>query len=322
MTTWRKSQTATAFGALALLFVLAAFLLATCAQASSAGTGCVGAYGWPVRPFNAQHPVRANFGDPRTRFADPAGVDALVRGEGSFSFHQGVDISAPDGSPVYAVADGRVVRARGGRVTVECGNGRSFQYWHIDPVARVGQHAVAEQTLLGFVQVKREHVHLTHLESSRAVNPLVRGHLAPYRDATRPRIVAISRRGPSRFVVSAIDTPALPVPGRWHGFPVSPALLTWRLERAGRPGTTGVARDVRRAVPRNDAFWRTYARGTHQNWPIFDNRKLRGVRGAYFFRLTLGTLRAGAYELTVTAVDTHGNRALGRILFVSPGFRP
>ena len=102
MTTWRKSQTATAFGALALLFVLAAFLLATCAQASSAGTGCVGAYGWPVRPFNAQHPVRANFGDPRTRFADPAGVDALVRGEGSFSFHQGVDISAPDGTAVYS----------------------------------------------------------------------------------------------------------------------------------------------------------------------------------------------------------------------------
>ena len=49
--------------------------------------------------------------------------------------------------------------SRGGRVTVDCGNGRSIQYWHIEPTVRVGQRAVAGKTVLGFIQAKREHVH-------------------------------------------------------------------------------------------------------------------------------------------------------------------
>src|SRR5262245_35560893 len=56
-----------------------------------------GAYGWPVKPFDRQHPVRGVFGDPRI-------------GETSHSFHFGVDVSAPDGTPVYATATGTVVR--------------------------------------------------------------------------------------------------------------------------------------------------------------------------------------------------------------------
>jgi hypothetical protein len=317
MTTGRHFRALAALAALALplvVVVCVALVVDSAAHAGSVGTGCVGAYGWPFRPFHEQHPVRANFGDPRTRFAGPRSNDALVSGEGTFSFHQGVDISAPDGSPVYAVADGRVVRARGGRVTVECGNGRSFQYWHIEPVARVGQHAVAGKTLLGFIQPKREHVHLTHLEPSRAVNPLAPGHLAPYRDGTRPRVLGISARGRLHFVVRAIDLPALPVPGRWHGFPVSPALVTWRQERVGRVVRSGVAHDVRRRVPKNDAFWSSYAPGTHQNWPIFAGRKLRGVPGVYLFRLTLAPrVGGGECTLVVTVADTAGNRSSRRV---------
>ena len=316
MTTGRHFRAVAALAALALPFVVVAFValvVDSTAQAGSVGSGCVGAYGWPVRPFHEQHPVRANFGDPRTRFAGPESRDSLLAGDGTFSFHQGVDISAPDGSPVYAVADGRVVRARGGRVTVACGNGRSFQYWHIEPVARAGQHAVAGKTLLGFIQPKREHVHLTHLERSRAANPLAPGHLAPYRDSTRPRVVGISIRDRLRFVVSAIDMPALPVPGRWHGFPVSPALVTWRAERAGRVLCSGIAHDVRRFVPRNARFWSSYARGTHQNWPIFDGRKLQGRRGVYLYRVTLAAVPAPEFTLVVTVADTAGNRMERRL---------
>ena len=47
------------------------------------------AYGWPVKPFHRQHPVRAFFGDPRI-------------GGRSHSFHFGVDVSCPDGTPVYS----------------------------------------------------------------------------------------------------------------------------------------------------------------------------------------------------------------------------
>src|SRR5512133_1767736 len=39
------------------------------------------AYGWPVKPFDRQHPVRANLDDPR------------IGHEGGTSFHFGIDIS-------------------------------------------------------------------------------------------------------------------------------------------------------------------------------------------------------------------------------------
>ena len=63
-------------------------------------------YGWPVKPFNRQHPVRAYLNDPRNGHYDAK------------SFHFGVDVSAPTGTPVYAVAAGEVylqARPQGGR---------------------------------------------------------------------------------------------------------------------------------------------------------------------------------------------------------------
>ena len=328
MTTARNTSAARGLAALAIPFIaisVLALAVQSTATARSSNEGCIGAYQWPVRPFDKAHPVRANFGDPRTRFDGPNSNQTLLEGDGTFSFHQGVDISAPDGSAVYAVASGTVVRARGGRVTVDCGNGRSIQYWHIGPVARVGQRAVAGETVLGFIQTKREHVHLTHLERNRPVNPLAPGHLAPYEDRTSPEVhgIAVRERGSRlHFVAEAVDAPALPVPGRWHGFPVTPARVTWRIERNGRVVVaTRVARDVRASVPRNDGFWTTFARGTHQNWPIYGGRKLQFKPGRYVFKLSVtafdaGKLRFGVYEVVVTALDTAGNRGTGRIPFV------
>jgi len=328
MTTARTTSAARALAALATSFLALSFLalaVQTSAFANAPNTGCAGSYSWPVKPFDKAHPVRANFGDPRTRFEGPNTLETLLEGHGTFSFHQGVDISAPDGEPVYAVASGTVVRARGGRVTVDCGNRRSFQYWHIHPAVRVGQHAVAGETLVGFIQAKREHVHLTHLENGRAVNPLAPGHLAPYRDMTAPDVLGISIRsglaGGVDFVAQAVDAPALSVPGRWHGFPVTPARLSWRIERGGRVVVPGrVARDVRGSVPKNDRFWEAFARGTHQNWPIFAGHKFQFVPGAYAFKLSAQPfdtrrLRDGVYELVVTALDTAGNRDVRRVRF-------
>ena len=326
MTTSRTIPTRGALAALLVpLFVIAALALDSVAQASAPGPGCSGSYGWPVKPFDRAHPIRGGFGDPRTVFQGAHSEETLLEGGGGFSFHQGLDISAPDGSPVYAVASGTVVRARGGRVTVECGNGRTFQYWHIEPATRVGQHAVAGKTLLGFVQPKREHVHLTQLEDGRAVNPLAPNRLAPYRDATVPVVseIAIRRQGAlATFVAEAVDMPSLPVPGRWHGFPVSPAFVTWRIEDNAQRIVVGrrVARDVRQTVPKNDRFWGTFARGTHQNWPVFDGRKQRGMTGRYLFRLSTrpfdtGSLRDGRYFVVVTVQDTAGNRDVRRRAF-------
>jgi hypothetical protein len=213
-------------------------------------------------------------------------------------------------------------------VTVRCPNGRSFQYWHIHPVVRAGQRAVAGETVLGFVQPKREHVHLTHLERGRAVNPLAPGRLSPYRDETVPEVLEIvaapDELGPTyvHLAVEATDTPALPVPGRWHGFPVMPSKVTWTIEQDGRVVSPAqVAHDVSRSVPRNGEFWETFARGTHQNWPVYAGRKLRFRTGHYLFRLTTTafdtrTLPNGAYEIVVTALDTAGNQGTGRLPFV------
>ena len=102
--------------------------------------------------------------------------------------------------------------------------------------------------------------------------------------------------------------------------------MTWRIERAGRLVVSGTTRDVRRLVPKNDRFWGTFARGTHQNWPIFAGRKLQGMPGVYLFRLALTSrearaLGAGAYTLTVTALDTAGHRGARQVSF-TVGERP
>src|SRR6059058_1723826 len=65
-------------------------------------------YSWPVKPFDQPHPVRGNFGDPRTIFAGPPTQQTLLGGAGVFQFHDGVDISAADGSAVYPVESGTV----------------------------------------------------------------------------------------------------------------------------------------------------------------------------------------------------------------------
>lgn len=325
--------------ALAALVASSAVMLAAAlaagapASAGQPGTGCSGPYAWPVKPFDQAHPIRGYFADPRTRFDGRRSAKTLLEGSGTFSFHQGVDISAPDGSRVYPVASGTVTFTAGHRVTVDCGNGRSFQYWHIFPSVRVGDHVEVGQTVLGRIQPMREHVHLTHLEDRRAVNPLTRGRLTPYGDETRPEVLSIEARranakpapygalhGRVAFVVDAVDTPALPVPGRWRGFPVTPAGLTWRIERAGRVVAWGVARWAGGTVATRDRFWQTYARGTHQNWPTFAEHRYRYVPGTYLFELTRAPfdtrrLRDGSYALVVTVKDTAGNRDQARAPF-------
>jgi hypothetical protein len=287
--------------------------------------GCTGPYHWPVWPLDQAHPIRGGFGDPRTRFADPRTEQALLRSDGSFSFHQGIDINAPDGEPVYAVSSGRVVRARGNRVTVVCGNGRSFQYWHVREKAHVGQLVVPGKTVIGFILPKREHVHLTELRGGSAVNPVAPGNITPYRDITAPELLAISvRHGGSNvapdsihgnvlFVAEAIDTPSLSVRGRWEGsYPVTPARITWSIVRKGHVVLRRVAWDVSDLVPKNDRFWDVFARGTYQNWPVFASRHYRYEEGRQLFKLTprafdTRTLRDGDYDLVVTAEDVAGH---------------
>jgi murein DD-endopeptidase MepM/ murein hydrolase activator NlpD len=333
MTTTRNTSAAGALVALVLSLCSVAspaFVADSAARPASPTNGCTGPYGWPVKPFDRAHPVRGAFGDPRTVFDGPRSQRTIDVSGGMFQFHHGIDISAPDGSPVYAVATGRITRTRGDRVTVDCGNGRSFEYWHVTAAVRVGQHAIAGKTVLGHILPKREHVHLTLLEGGRPLNPLGAGRLTPFNDTTKPSVTAIALRrddlggalstshvtGRALLFAEASDMPALAVPGRWHGFPVTPALVSWRIETARGRVVVGnqTARDVRRLIPGTDAFWITFSRGTHQNWPVFTDGKAQFMTGRYVFRLSTTPLDTrkladGDYELIVSVEDTAGNRA-------------
>lgn len=284
-------------------------------------------YPWPVKPFARQHPVRGNFGDPRTLTSEAFGADT-PRSPGLFSFHNGIDIAAPVGTRVYPVVSGVVVERKADEIVVRTDDGRTFQYWHLLPLIRAGQRVVAERTVLGTIRPEARHVHLTEIDGFRVHNPADPGHIEPYRDHTVPRVSEVTFREASGSVLDprrlrgrilidarAQDEPPEPVPGAWLGFPVTPALVAWRLtDRSGHPVVPErTVADFRRLEPPTRDFWRVYGAGTYQNNPVFAHHYFWHVPGRYVFNLTpapLDTTRLpnGRYVLTVDAADVCGNR--------------
>jgi hypothetical protein len=94
------------------------------------------------------HPLRGGFDDPRLH---------LRAGEAIGLFHFGVDIAAPDWTPVYAVEPGRVATGPQ-RVSLRRPNRREFGYWHVIPVVRDGSRVHLHQ-LLGYVAPGWGHLH-------------------------------------------------------------------------------------------------------------------------------------------------------------------
>jgi hypothetical protein len=269
-------------------------------------------YPWPVAPFDEQHPVRAYFNDPRIAGA-------------SHAFHFGIDVSAPDGTPVYAVAPGTVyIEDKGNAVAVRHRDGRVFGYWHVKP--SVGQHAVVGlHELIGHIEPSWGHVHLAESRGKRYVDPLRPGALTPFVDVGNPTVQRIMfRRGTGtkelppahltgRVMICcvAFDTTPLPVPPPWAHMPVSPALVRYRVVRGGTsvvPWKVGVdLRTFRKA----DAFHVLFGKDTRQNHP--------GKPGLYVYNLAHDWNTAahpnGTYRIDVEASDIHGNRARSNLAF-------
>src|SRR4029453_19190778 len=176
-----------------VFLVLVSIAGAACTAAVAAGTQrssthSTGGYPWPVKPFDKQHPVRGVFADPRTSFVGPP-TRAGLNGPGEFSYHQGVDISAPAGTAVYPVRSGVVHLHSKETVVVTSDAGDAFEYWHIVPSVREGQRVTAFESVLGRIRPgEYEHVHLTELEGGRPVNPLAPGPLTPFDDHTAPAV--------------------------------------------------------------------------------------------------------------------------------------
>lgn len=291
-------------------------------------------YGWPVRPFDRQHPIRGAFADPRTVERSLQPQDG-PRSRGSFTFHNGIDIVVEDGTPVYPVESGVAVVRHRHEVSVRVRNGvRIFQYWHLDLRVRTGQRVVAGRTVLGTVQRGAHHVHLGEIDGLHVTNPLAAGHIGPYRDSDVPVVRSLFARDPQgghvslerlrgrvMLIADAFDKQSLRFWGSWSNKPVAPVLVRWRLlpERSGRggertpSGAWRVAADFRKGEPPRARFWQFYAAGTYQNFPVLDDTFHWGMPGRYLFRLTREPIdtRAfanGPYRVEVQADDICGNR--------------
>jgi hypothetical protein len=256
-----------------------------------------------------------------------------LQGPGRFLFHNGIDIAAPAGTPVYPVVSGKVDYIDNTAISVRTDDIRVFQYYHLVLRVRDGQDVVAGRTVLGYVMRAYKHVHLSEIRGERVWNPLARGGIAPYRDNTVPQVDAINVRpagsllsfdstvcGMVSLVAAADDAPPLPVPGVFAGYPLSPAVIMWSFAKVG--GSTYVRNvpvvDFRTTLPAPRDFWNVYARGSYQNAPRFSNRQYF-MPGRYLYNLAdLVDTRLfpnGLYEITVDVSDMRGNSSEAALQF-------
>jgi hypothetical protein len=267
-------------------------------------------YPWPVKPFDRQHPVRAFFNDPRIEDASRA-------------FHFGIDISAPDGTAVYAVTPGKVfIEDKGHAVAVQAPDGRAFGYWHVKPAVAHHQQVSLHQ-LLGHIEKGWGHVHFAESVGRRYLDPIRPGALTPFVDVGHPTIAQIMFRrggrdlepthvyGRVQICCVAYDTTPVHVPAPWSHMPVAPARLRYRILCAGRcvvPLRNGV--DLR-VFRKPDQFGAVYAPDTRQNHP--------NKPGHYDFILAhdwnSAALPDDRYHLEVRAADVHGNTASSTLPF-------
>ena len=300
---------------------------------AAAGRG----YPWPLRPFDRPHPIRAVVGDPRTTFLHPVNGDPLA-GSGKFSFHDGVDIDAPNGTRVYPVVSGTVRSVDDDSVVVNVADGRAFVYTHVVPAVAAGQRVTARATVLGRVDNWALELHFSEVSATgHIVNSLLPGHLGPYRDTTRPVVGALllrshasgrtvqpfDVRGRIDLVGEADDRPE-PVhrlgfattPYALDRFGVVPAALTWSMRALDGRSVVRKTRvlDFRRGIPESESLWSVYARGTYQNRAPIVPRYHQKLPGRYLFRISRDfdtrTIADGVYVITVAAVDVAGNAAL------------
>ena len=261
-------------------------------------------YGWPIKPFGQAHPIRGDLNDPRFGESDL---------EQSGSFHNGIDIATPDGTPVYAVAAGRVSSTYTRRVTLAA-QGVSYQYWHVTRIVHRGERVKLHQ-LLAYVYPGYGHLHFAEVSKGRYVNPLRRGVLTPYTDTTPPTIVSLSYydgryhdltnatvSGMMKFTVSAFDTPELV--SNWVWAVVTPAKIGWRLFNSNGLSVAAGYWDFSSVLCRFDSL-AVFAPGTLKN----------NAHRAGDYNYWLGSqwdtskVQNGTYLLVVTAADIRGNQA-------------
>jgi murein DD-endopeptidase MepM/ murein hydrolase activator NlpD len=120
---------------------------------------------WPI-----MGPVTSGFGERE---------DPIIR-EGEGEFHKGIDIGSPDGTPVHAPADGRVIKAGPGtgygrEIEIDHGNGIVTVYGHLSGYNVTVGETVAKGQVIGYVghsgRATGSHLHYEVQVRGTAVNP-------------------------------------------------------------------------------------------------------------------------------------------------------
>ena len=200
----------------------------------------------------------------------------------------------------------------------------AFGYWHVVPAVAHLQRVSTHQ-VVGHVEAPWLHVHFAEHRSGVYRDPLRPGALTPWRDTTRPHVtrIVLSRGGKAltaAAVSGAVDViaeahqmPPLAVPAPWHGLPVTPARIRWRVRRGGltvRPWHTPIDFSRRRCCR---AGLSTHLRARHPAEPS------PGKPGLYRFYLahtwSTTVLPDGAYRLEVEASDLRGNTGTLKLPF-------
>jgi hypothetical protein len=262
------------------------------------------AYSWPIRPFYKQHGIRGYFNDPRLSGPETG-------------FHFGVDISAQDHAPVYAIVGGRArVRGMSVSITPVRPGAPRLSYWHVMPVV-ASRQIVRRHQLIGHVAPDAGHVHLAEYKDGTYINPLRLGGLAPYIDDTVPQMPRLTFYSSDRTIppetvsgtidltVDAFDPSPLPLPPEeWAQARLAPVYIRWRIvqgQNTIRQWETAV--DFRTFLMPFSLFDFVYAPGTYQN------RLYRPGRYEYYLAHDLDTrfLLNGSYVLQVDALDSQEN---------------
>ena len=267
-------------------------------QARGAMPAKPSSYGWPVKPFRTQHPVRGFFGDPR------------ISNHGqSRQFHFGIDISAPNGTPVYATMSGtaHIHALHSTTIAIVGRNDLEFSYWHVVPVVRSGQYVTAYKTVIGHIEEPYGHVHFSEKRGDRYLNPLRPGALGPFSDETHADASA-------RSVVD--QSGELVVGGLRRDASRRPAAV------ARPPGHAGA-----RARPHPRREGRARSKAGRRSWTSASRSRPRPssttsgptvsmqnhVRAPGHYRLVLARdLRPGRYIVEVAVSDTRGNAGRAR----------
>jgi len=253
--------------------------------------------GWPLRPFHRQHPLRAGLNELR-----PANM------------HEGVDIQAQDGTPVYAVQPGtaRVVATGTPDERVQVG---SYLYWHVHHRVRTGQFVSPYRTVVGTIINGAGHLHLSELSGGRFLNPLRPGGrvLSPWTDTLGPVIGAPIQRSGGRVTVEVFDPQSFRALVKYRTPVLAPAALAYRARDAAGRDVTGLQFALRSAQHLPDPARRVvYADGAYEpGWTCFDTRLVCIPRWDY--RLAGGLappLPPSTRELSIYAWDWAGNTSV------------